>query len=207
VRWNHSSVGYALIGNTHAANSFGIGSEESQCVDCHSVHGANAITIGQTTIAKKDPGVSGGTTVENENTFCNNCHSLKHTATTSYNTTSHVQKAAGASYGNVPPATYSGRVAWADSTDCSSCHYIGDGTDRNYTTPVKNFPHITQDATNPTTNGVWQFLDTDYQSTNVAYTDPDSSLSNFDNICMRCHTSNNSYSPTVSTLGAVGYTF
>ena len=57
--WNHSSVGYGSIVNTDAKASFSA-EESSTCTNCHSVHGANAITIGQTTIAKKDPGATGG---------------------------------------------------------------------------------------------------------------------------------------------------
>lgn len=198
--WNHSGVGYASIANTDAKASF-VNQETSTCNDCHSVHGANAITIGTTTIAKKDPGVAGGPTATDENTFCANCHRSNHYST-SYNGAapanyfglSHIQGAANPSYGNTS-ATYTGRVAGTASTGCSNCHKVGDGTDRDVGTApyIRNFPHRTQlDAT----TGALEFLDTTYFGTawNAV-----TSTNKLDKVCLNCH-----YDGV--TFG-VGYTF
>lgn len=201
-RWNHSSIGYDGIENAGAKASF-VNEETSTCTNCHSVHGANAIQIGTTYIAKKDPGAAGGpavTTVNDENTFCANCHRRNHYST-SYNGAppanyfgySHIQGAANASYGNTS-ASYSGRVAGTASTDCSSCHQVGKAT-QSYTTPVQSFPHLTE-VTNPSTNGgAWEFLDTSYYGLDAGI----SSTNQLDIVCLNCHTD--------SVTFGVGYTF
>lgn len=84
-----------------------------------------------------------------------------------YNFGSHIQGVANASYGNTS-ATYTGRVAWKDSTQCMSCHASDYGV-------AGQWPHMTQ--------GAYFLVEA---SSSVAATAPASST-NVDGICLRCH--------------------
>jgi len=83
-----------------------------------------------------------------------------------YNAQSHIMTTATASYAN-PSVSYDGRVAWKNSTYCSSCHSSGFGT--------SSWPHFTPGE---------GFLETAASA--------DSSASgalrrNEDGVCLRCH--------------------
>lgn len=78
---------------------------------------------------------------------------------------SHIMTTATASYTNSP--TYSGKVAWQNSTYCSSCHSSEFGT--------SEWPHYTQGE---------RFLESGSDAAAVATGSADSSE---DGVCLRCH--------------------
>lgn len=132
----------------------------STCVDCHAVHGATAIsTTGagdiNTKILKSNIGGQSGDVIAANATysftagtdrmgvvtaFCSQCHGYWSNEydddATAYN---HIMGAANANYAN-GQATYAGKVAWAPSTYCRSCHDAGE-TDG--VSAADNFPHYT----------------------------------------------------------------
>ncbi len=150
--FNHSSAGSA-----------------SECVDCHAVHGAGAISTtaeGSGDIAEKilkanAGGLSGGnTSVPSTWSFttgsvrdgivtkyCTQCHNYW---TDDYdnadNDTHHIMAAAGL-YGNTEAssAVQGVAVAYAPSTYCRSCHDAG-LTDHAAGAAANNFPHYTTGA-------------------------------------------------------------
>lgn len=174
TEYNHSSVG----GN-------------SDCVDCHAVHGAAAIstTIGgiNTKILKANTGtVPGGNTLVPAtwsfaagtvragvvSKYCTQCHNYW---TDQYDDDAtdqnHIMKAAG-TYNNTKTAlgvANSTAVAYAPSTFCTSCHDSGADTAAN------NFPH--------STNGK-RFLMSAVSS--IAASSPAGDPSQ-DGACLKCH--------------------
>lgn len=95
-----------------------------------------------------------------------------------YNYPSHVMTAAAAAYDN-PQTNYGGRVAWRDSTQCSSCHASG------YTTSA--WPHFTPGN---------RFLLT---AADASAAPAAATATQEDGICLRCHRDN--------TGSGIGLTF
>lgn len=175
----------ADLDNAH--NSFDIAGVEQgvTCSRCHQVHAAaNQMTDNAylTQRLLKDfasydwtagAPVSTDTSGTALTKWCAGCHfSLtpplggEHYAN-DYNFGSHIQGVANASYGN-PSASYSGRVAWKDSTQCASCHASGYGE-------PGAWPHMT--------DGIKFLVEA---SSSVAATMP-ASVTSADGVCLRCH--------------------
>ncbi|MCG2807796.1 MAG: hypothetical protein L6413_05945 [Coriobacteriia bacterium] len=185
VEANYSGTNYS---NAH--NSFSIAGVEQgvTCSRCHQVHAAaNQMTVNpyltqrllkKFTVYDWTAGAPlvGDAKDTAMTKWCAGCHfSLtpplggEHYAD-DYNFGSHIQGTANASYAN-PVATYTGRVAWKDSTQCMSCHASQYGE-------AGEWPHMT--------DGVRFLVEA---SSSVAATAP-ASASNSDGVCLRCHRDN-----------------
>ncbi len=172
----------------NAHNSFDIvGVEQGvTCSRCHQVHAAaNQMTANPyltQRLLKKftsyDPTAGTPMVGDTKDTamtkWCAGCHfSLggaplggEHYAN-DYNYGSHIQGPASAAYGNTS-ATYAGKVAWKDSTQCTSCHASGYGV-------AGEWPHMT--------DGMAFLVEA---SSSVAATAAASSTHR-DGVCLRCH--------------------
>ncbi len=157
------------------------------CNQCHQVHAADFVMTDNEYLTQKllrgsktqdgtyDPLGGAPVSGEESNTaltkWCARCHftGLGTTYTyymTDYNNTSHVMTAAADAYDNTQ-VSYGGRVAWKDSTNCSSCHSSG------YTT--SKWPHFTPGN---------RFLES---ATNASDTPVGTTNDNEDGVCLRCH--------------------
>jgi len=171
----------------NAHNSFDISGVEQgvTCSRCHQVHAAASQMTDNPFLTQrllKDFTVydwtagaptAGDTKDDAMTKWCAGCHfSLtpplggEHYAN-DYNFGSHIQGVAGASYAN-PNATYTGRVAWKDSTQCMSCHASQYGE-------TGEWPHMT--------DGDYFLVEA---SSSVAATAPASAI-HADGVCLRCH--------------------
>lgn len=170
----------------NAHNSFDIAGVEQgvTCNRCHQVHAAaNQMTANAALtqrLLKKFTvyDVPGAPLVGDDKEtaltkWCAGCHfSLlpplggEHWAD-QYNYGSHIMGAANAAYGN-SSATYTGRVAWKDSTQCTSCHASDYGV-------AGQWPHMTP--------GEYFLVEA---TSSVDATMPASSYS-ADGVCLRCH--------------------
>lgn len=166
-----------------------------RCTNCHSVHAAgdkmtaNAyltekMLVGAKTYVKKpanyDPIAKAPLSTDSSDTalskWCAGCHFTKGGTYTYWglqNGQSHVMTTATATYSN-PATTESTQVAWANSTQCSSCHSAG------YNTPA--WPHYAGSQANSAEGIRWLESGANASSTPVPATD-----SKADGVCLRCH--------------------
>jgi predicted CXXCH cytochrome family protein len=177
----------------NAHNSFtDAGIEQGvQCADCHQVHGAEAKMTSNPFLSARlligdkdyDPTANDGKGNYDVNAqapladddkdtalskWCAGCHYTRNGAYSywgSYDGPSHVMTSAGESYGN-PNMDTNEKVAWADSSYCSSCHASDYGTSA--------WPHMTEGN---------RFL---VVGANVNESIPASETTS-DGVCLRCH--------------------
>jgi hypothetical protein len=133
----------------NAHNNTGAGSTVA-CADCHTVHGAGAITTNGLTskiLQNLTPqaGYTPGTGSYNATVsgFCSNCHNYYVDVYDAGLPVSHIMTSPAdltTNYGNTVAnaAIQGGQVAWAGSFHCLDCH-DAPGTD----TQADNFPHYT----------------------------------------------------------------
>ena len=158
------------------------------CSQCHQVHAADSAMTANAYLTTKllrggktynafarnyDPAAGAPKSTDDSSTaltkWCAGCHfQVANTSmyAVGYDQQSHIMTTATATYGN-PGASYSGQVAFKNSTYCASCHSSG------YTTAA--WPHYT--------SGV-RFLDAAEGATATA---SGAVRSNQDGVCLRCH--------------------
>ena len=108
--------------------------------------------------------------------WCAGCHFTRNTLlypyySNGYLQQSHIMTTATATYGN-PAGSFTGKVAWKNSTYCSSCHSSGYGTSA--------WPHYTQGA---------RFLES---ASGATATTLGTIRTTEDGVCLRCHRSGTS---------------
>lgn len=182
---NYSS---ADLPNAHNVYVDGTVTKGVTCAKCHQVHGADMqmtanpylttkILRGDKTynmfVPNYDPVARAPLSTDDSSTaltkWCAGCHFKTYPYyADGYQQQSHIMTTATATYGNLA-ATYTGRVAWKDSTYCSSCHSSGFGT--------AAWPHYTEG---------WAFLESASGATATASGALDSRE---DGVCLRCHRS------------------
>jgi hypothetical protein len=176
----------------NAHNSFEVGGVQQgvTCSICHQVHAANSMMTANPYLTSKllmgaktytaipspnyDPIARAPLSSDDSATaltkYCAGCHFTRGGAYTyysnDYNQQSHIMTTATATYGN-PAASFTGKVAWANSTYCSSCHASG------YQTAA--WPHFTPGA---------RFLTS---ATDASATAAGAASSFDDGVCLRCH--------------------
>ncbi|MDZ4179494.1 MAG: hypothetical protein U1E29_09720 [Coriobacteriia bacterium] len=170
--------------NAHNFYDTGSGWTGVQCTTCHQVHGAANQVTGNAYLAQRllknqvqydlnaGAPLPGDSPEEALTKWCAGCHwTVSPTGdpyyADDYDMGTHIMGTAGANYGN-PNAGYSGRIAWKDSTYCTSCHASDFGT-------PGGWPHMTAGD---------RFLVTAANSTDT--TMPASNAS-ADGVCVRCH--------------------
>lgn len=185
------------LDNAHNSfdNAFGVESGV-RCTTCHSVHAAQSIMTANPYLTQRllvgdkayeedpmpnyDPigqaPLSSDTSDTALSKWCAGCHFTKggtYTYWGTQNGQSHNMTTATASYSN-PASTETTRVAWKNSTQCSSCHSSG------YATAA--WPHYAGSTTNPAEGVRWLESASNASSTPVPATDGKS-----DGVCLRCH--------------------
>lgn len=177
----------------NAHNSYQVASVEQgvQCTYCHQVHAADSVMSANAYLTTKlliapktfvpfpqpnaNPELGVPLSTDTSNTaltkFCETCHYTRSGQTYPYytglyNGQSHVMTAAADPYDN-PAAGTTTRVAWNDSTQCSSCH------NSQYTQAA--WPHYTQ--------GV-RFL---VSAGSAASSSVAATSTTQDGVCLRCH--------------------
>lgn len=197
VAANYSGEDFTTAHNFYAAGDDAPGVE---CANCHQVHAAaNLMTPNAylTTKLLTEPLAaddtdydtlagqpqSGDTSDTALTKWCTKCHGVGLMTYSYYNgvdvpgggtdsfsnMASHVMTIAAASY--TSPSGFTGKIAWADSTQCASCHAFG------YTTSA--WPHYTQ--------GAARFLP--IGASVASGTATGATESGDDGVCLRCHVS------------------
>ena len=190
--YNGDPNNYAGTDLPNAHNAFEVAGVQQgvTCSKCHQVHAADQAMTSNAYLTTKllrgaktytavpspnyDPVAQAPQSTDDSNTaltkWCAGCHFTKGGTYTyysdGYNQQSHVMTTATATYGN-PGASYSGQVAFKNSTYCSSCH------SSQYGSPA--WPHWT--------TGV-RFLEAADGATATA---TGAARANQDGVCLRCH--------------------
>ena len=178
--------------NAHNVYVDGLGATQGvTCVKCHQVHAADNQMTANSYLTQKlligaktevfppgtnyDPLAGAPLSTDDSATaltkYCAGCHFTLGVGygyyETSYNSYTHIMTTATASYGNTS-ASYTGRVAWQDSTYCSSCHANEYGV-------AGRWPHYT--------NGM-RFLES---GANASASSTGAVETSEDGVCLRCH--------------------
>ena len=185
---NYSGTDFQNAHNVYDVGGF---TQGVTCVQCHSVHAAankmtsNAALTQKLLIGDKtytpfptpnyDPLAQEPLSTDDTSTaltkWCAGCHFTLGVGygyyETSYDSYTHIMTTATASYSN-PSASYTGRVAWQNSTYCSSCHANEYGV-------AGRWPHYT--------NGM-RFLES---GANASAASTGAVLTSEDGVCLRCH--------------------
>ncbi len=181
---NPASYSAGNLPNAHNTWVDGLGVTQGvTCTMCHQVHGAANLMTANThltqsilrSFAEYDPTAGAPLAADSREMaltrWCAGCHfSLPPGSSfyaTAYDMGTHIMSVANTNYAN-PAASFTGRVAWRDSTYCMSCHASDYGVSGGW-------PHLTA--------GV-RFL---VSATSSVGTTMPASVPIQDGICLRCH--------------------
>lgn len=194
--YNSAPANYSGTDYNNAHNSWNVGAVDYgvTCTQCHQVHAADNAMTNNAYLTQRllsgpkvwvateyDPSIGRAPlSTDSSNTaltiWCTKCHGTSLGGTygyygAGYDGQTHVMTTATANYaGAGASGTYAGRVAWADSNYCSSCHASGFQT--------AAWPHYTSGQ---------RFLVT---AANSAAASVGATDTHQDGICLRCHRDN-----------------